>query len=99
MEEHAVDIVRILWIILGAIIALGMPVFGWFLKREVNIVTDKFGELAGRVEKVETEVQGIKTNYLSRFEAMNKCVSDMRLEVMEKLHQIEKLILQKHKGR
>lgn len=96
MSEHAADLVQILWYILGGIVAMSLGVFGWFLKREVKMLDDRQIKVEAGLVDVEREISSLKGNYLSRFQLVRDDFASMKLEMMDKLHRIELLVIQKN---
>lgn len=85
MEEHAGTLVHWLW----GLCVLLISVIWWMARKKLN-------ELEVRMDKFETDLRAIEHNYIKRFEEVRRDFSEMRIEMMRVLHNIEKLVITIH---
>lgn len=76
------------------IILLLMGVVSFLVKRELNRMEVSIKDLKESDEKLRTDVNNIKSNYLSRFDSVKDHITEKHEELLNKMADIKTMVAQ-----
>ena len=74
---------------INVIIASTIALLGYLLKNRVDKMEKQIDDMQKDIVKINHEMQEFKMNYLDRFQKVNSNIADSKLEIIEKLKDLE----------
>ena len=59
------------------------------MKTKIEKIEKEIEKKGDKIESLEKDMSEFKDNYLSRFERVNESVNNSKLEIIDKIHQLE----------
>ena len=85
----------IIEVILGSLLSLIFSLLLWLLKDKVKQMETELSNTKLLLRENQDKMYNFEHNYIDRFEELNKSIFESKLEIIQKIHQLE--LINKHK--
>jgi len=80
---------EITWKIIESTLGIAFIIIGYLMKTKIEKIEKEIEKKGDKIESLEKDMSEFKDNYLSRFERVNESVNNSKLEIIDKIHQLE----------